>query len=362
MKNISPGSWTNSDNIRRVLKLVIILMPLALAGNIAYVVLTSNPDLFRDLNNFHIEFFALAVMLALLPWFGQSVGIIIWSKVFRVNIRSTEALSAVLASDIGAAITPTALGGSYAKLAFLIDYGFNPPQATLVTFLGGLADALFFAVALPIAILWTRTWENPAIVRIWREFISHWPVVVIIVIVLIVFLFVLKLHRIKRAESVPIDGEYNLVSRVYRGIGNFKDEIIIAARFVLHRGKKAFLACVLFSGIGWCGRYGAISALVAGLGYAADPVLYFLLQWLVFTTMTMVPTPGAIGGAEVSFAVIYNGLIPPHAIPIATTAWRFVTFYLTVGLASVIFAVSRLGVFPRATRRAEIVVNEKTKA
>lgn len=358
MNNRSPASWANPQNVKRVLRIALIMIPLALAGNIAYIVLTTNPRLFQDLSDFKIQFIALAVLLALLPWFGQSLGIMIWSRLFKVRITPANAFSAVLASDIGSALTPTILGGSYAKLAFLVNFGFSAPQATLVTFLGGLADAAFFAAALPIAIFWSRTWENPFIIGIWRESIAHWPVVVVIATVLIGVLIAIGQIRTRK---IPSAGRENFLSRVFQGIGKFRADLTTAGRFVARSGKFAFLICVLFSGIGWCGRYGAISALVAGLGYPVDPVLFFLLQWLCFTSMTLVPTPGAIGGAEVSFAVIYHGLIPSQAIPLVTTAWRFVTFYMTVGLASIIFAVSRLQSFPRSGSEATIIVGEKTE-
>ncbi len=59
--------------------------------------------------------------------------------------------------------------------------------------------------------------------------------------------------------------------------------------------------------------------------------------------MTMIPTPGAMGGAEVSFAIIYNGLIPASVLPVAVSAWRFITFYLLIGLGSLLFSIMGLG-------------------
>ena len=68
------------------------------------------------------------------------------------------------------------------------------------------------------------------------------------------------------------------------------------------------------------------------------------MQWVVFTLMTLFPTPGAVGGAEVSFALIFRGIVPTGVIPLLTTAWRFLTFYLIMVAGAgiiVLFGVGR---------------------
>ncbi len=362
MKNSQFKRWLDRYSIGRLLRLVSIIIPLALAGNIAYLVISTDSDFLGQIGRFDFRFFVLAVLLALLPWFGQSVQILIWGRVFDVKITPFKAFKTVLASDIGAAITPTMLGGGYAKLGFLINYGFAPARATLVTFLGSLADTIFFAVALPLAVYLTSTWENPHILKIWHGLISNWPVAIAVGLTLLGLLIII--NRFRKGVTNPDNdsaSSQSISSKIRRGLSRFKNDLAAASGFVAKNGKAAFLACVLFAGIGWCGRYGAISALVMGLGYTVDPVLFFLLQWVVFTTMTMIPTPGAIGGAELSFSLIYNGLIPGEAIPIMTAAWRFVTFYTTVGLASIIFAVSRMKIFSRGNEQPDSSIAEDSE-
>jgi glycosyltransferase 2 family protein len=66
-------------------------------------------------------------------------------------------------------------------------------------------------------------------------------------------------------------------------------------------------------------------------------VLFFFLQWVVFTALNFVPTPGASGGAEAAFVLVYSALLPASVIGIATAGWRFLTFYVQLALGSVIF-------------------------
>ena len=365
MTNFSHDYEFNATNLRRFLKILLVIIPLAVAGNVVYVIVATEPGILEHLNNINGWYLTLAVALVFLPWLAQSSRIMIWGKVFKRNLGPGQAFQTVLATEIGAAITPTMLGGSYAKLGFLTGYGFSFAEATLVTFLGSLVDGVFFAIALPISLYWSRAWENPYVMRAWRVLISNWETALILIALLLAILLIIKrLKPTLNRSSLESDKGLpeGLVPRIIACLGRFQSDFFSAAGFALRRGKGAFAACVLIAGIGWCGRYGAISALIFGLGYPVDPVLFFLLQWVVFTTMTMIPTPGAIGGAEVSFALIHNGLIPSAIIPIATSVWRFITFYLPIGVGSLIFSLIRIKFTDRQIRRDDTMLREKTVA
>lgn len=113
-------------------------------------------------------------------------------------------------------------------------------------------------------------------------------------------------------------------------------------RLVGARGKSRFALSMLLTAIHWAARYSVVSALIAYLGQPVEPVLYWLLQWVVFTLMAMVPTPGAAGGAEAAFFLIYSPFVPEEVIGVATAGWRFLTFYLLLALAAVAFFVLNL--------------------
>ena len=86
--------------------------------------------------------------------------------------------------------------------------------------------------------------------------------------------------------------------------------------------------------IQWVARYSIISVLIAFLGAPVQPVLFWLLQWVVFTLAAFIPTPGAAGGAEAAFFLIYSPFVPAGILGLATAGWRFFTFYLLLGLAA----------------------------
>jgi uncharacterized membrane protein YbhN (UPF0104 family) len=108
---------------------------------------------------------------------------------------------------------------------------------------------------------------------------------------------------------------------------------------VVARGKGRFALTWLLTALQWSCRYSVVTALAYFLAPQArvDPVLFFLLQWAVFTALNFVPTPGASGGAEAAFVLVYSALLPARVIGIATAGWRMLTFYFQLALGSVLF-------------------------
>ncbi len=333
---------SNGDLVQRFIKPLVIIVPLAIAGNIIYILVASKPGLFKDLGGFNIGYLLLAAIMVFVPWFAHSGRMLLWNRIFKRELRPNQALSTAIGSDLGAALTPTAIGGSYIKLAMLIKYGFSPGEATLVTIIGTIEDGIFFAIAIPVAIIFSGAWNNPYVATAIKSLISHWPLVV--AIILILSLATILIGRLKswKRQTDGIDRQtvsISLMSRFKSYISRYKDDFKTAIKFASYNGKGTFFLCIVVAGIGWCCRYGAISALVLGLGYPVDPILFFLMQWVVFTAMTLIPTPGAIGGAEAAFGIVYNSILPFSIIPLLTGIWRFFTFYLPISAGAIILAL-----------------------
>jgi uncharacterized protein (TIRG00374 family) len=349
-------------NIKRIIRILLVVVPLAVCANVIYLVVVVRPDFIAGLIAFNGWYLSLAVALALLPWPAQSLRIFIWSRVLKRKTTYVQCFRTVLAADLGAAISPTILGGGYIKLGFLMSYGFTAAEATLVTFLGTLVDAAFFIVAIPLSISLSRAWENPHVIHAANNLLNNWPTALAIIVLLGIVLVIIRRIQVpaaKREQMKTAGQKPGLLLQAATRIVKFREDFENAAGFILRRGKSAFMAAVLVAGFGWCGRYGAVSALAFGLGYHVDPVLFFLLQWVVFTTMTMVPTPGAIGGAEVSFSLVYRGLIPAEVMPVIMSAWRFLTFYLSIGLGSLVLAATGKSSEQKRSESAASTVPEK---
>ena len=81
--------------------------------------------------------------------------------------------------------------------------------------------------------------------------------------------------------------------------------------------------------------------LAAGLGVPLEPLRAMVLQWLCVLVMMATPTPGAVGGAEAGFLLVFGREIPHAVVPVILAAWRFVGFYglnlLALGMLTMIW-------------------------
>jgi glycosyltransferase 2 family protein len=359
------ASDKRSFNIRHIFRTLAVLIPLAIAGNIIYIVVASEPNILKRLTAFRPLYLLLAIGLVMVPWVAHAARMLLWSHAFGKKLRPMQAFKTALAADIGGAVTPTALGGGPVKLAFLAGFGFNPGEATLVTALGSIEDGIFFVISLPVAIIITKAWANHYVNMAVSNLISHWPIAAGAIFLILAIYYLMKRLNVKSHKNAPDlkTSRTNVLLRLKMAIVKYRDDFFIAVRFVVQKKISVFILCVLVSGVGWICRYTAISVLLFGLGFKVDPILFFLLQWVTFSTMAFIPTPGAVGGAEFAFAVVYSGLLPNGVIPLITGVWRFITFYMIIAIGAIFLAIAGVDFSEnRDYRNKHIKVCEEIKA
>jgi len=98
--------------LKRAVRIVLFLMPLAVLGNLIYTGLTSGDTGFSAIVRIPIHWLLLALLLSLAPWVVAVARLQVWNKFFRLNLSYHDMTEIVLANDVAAAVTPTAVGGS----------------------------------------------------------------------------------------------------------------------------------------------------------------------------------------------------------------------------------------------------------
>lgn len=333
-------------DFRKVMRVALVVIPLGVLGNLVFTFLATDRDILASLGAFPKVWLLVALGLALVPWITNSLRLLIWTRFLGYRVRLVEALRMTLAVDLGSSVSPTAVGGGFLKWGMLVDRGVAPGAAASITALPIVEDGVFFTLALPVAVVLTAAWEVGAWEQVAGTAASRAGVLIGIAVV--VFLVVLLLSRLilkgvlgVRPQRWTVRGIAWVRRRMRRAWGDARDVFQV----ILVRGKVWLALSLLLTTIQWGARYSVITALIAFLGVPVKPVLFWTLQWVVFTLMTLMPTPGAAGGAEVTFAVVYGTLLPVSVLGVATAGWRFLTFYLQVGLAAILFPA--LGRFDR---------------
>ena len=341
--------------LNKLFRTTLILIPIGVLGNIAFSLLVTDRELLAGLPDLPRGYLVLAVVLGLLPWLTNSFRLLIWTHFLGHTLSFREALQMTLAVDLGSAISPTAVGGGFFKWGMLVQRGVAPGAAASLTTFPIIEDGIFFALALPIAVVTTASWDLPVFRLMAEQIGAEAPAVLAAAAGIALFSWLAVrwvltggLGRRTRQRGIQF------LARTRRKLRDLWTDASGVFRLIAVRGKSRFALSFLLTAVQWGARYSVVSALIAYLGYPVQPVLYWLLQWVVFTLMAFIPTPGAAGGAEAAFYLIYSAFLPAQVIGLATAGWRFLTFYLQLGLASVLFFILNL----RAAGRIELPTGE----
>ena len=313
-------------------------------------------DIFHALSDVSPLCFLLALLLTIVPWYANILRIIFWTRLFEKKMTFVEALKTIAYSEFGAALSPTAVGGSPVKVAMLVRHGFTPGSAITLATIGSLEDFVFFMIALPAAFLLTTHHEfaflNGITTRI--GLVTKYAMIILPVLLLLVFFIymILRHHNVGTAHGFS--------GKTIARLRNIIGELTSAYGTIIQKGKFTFLITTLLTGIQWICRYSIITAIVKGLGLNVDAVLFFLLQWLLFSIAMFIPTPGATGGIEASFFFIYGAYVPEDAIGLITSGWRLFSFYiyLSIGLILLLAAGIQSRRIDKLTRGSQTVTGD----
>ncbi|HEX8391609.1 MAG TPA: lysylphosphatidylglycerol synthase transmembrane domain-containing protein [Longimicrobium sp.] len=334
----SPG--TISRTLDRVLRTALFLVPFGVLGNLALSWFATDHDVLRNLGSLDRRYLYLAILLALFPWVTNTLRLLIWARFIGHRVSFRDMFRVTLGAELTSSVFPTSSGGEVFRWGMMVQKGIPQGHAASIVTLGYLEDMMFFAVAIPTSIIVSQAWELPVLRAVGRQMRGQALGVIGIVVVALLLLWLLG--RMMMAGRL---GE-GLRRRALRITGKFKRRMRKTAhdfrgvyRLVIRRGKSRFALTVLITAVQWACRYSVVTALAYFLGARVDPVLFFLLQWVIFTLMIFIPTPGASGGAEAAFYLVYGALMPAGLIGIATAGWRMLTFYLSLALGSIIFLI-----------------------
>ena len=326
--------------LERLFRTALVVAAVGVLGNLALSLATTDRSLLASLGAFPREYLLLAVGLGLVPWFTNSLRLRIWTHFIGHPLSFREAFRLTLATELASAATPTASGGGLFRWGLLVQKGVSPGAAASLVSLVVLEDTLFFLFAIPVGVVVSSAWNLPILQRLAEQ--VQGSVGEVLLIALCTGLASWALARLalsgRLGGGVRRRGVRGVARARRRMRGSWRDARGVY-RLIVRRGKSRFALSMTLTAVQWACRYSVVSALIAFLGVPVHPVLFFVLQWVIFTLLNFVPTPGAAGGAEAAFYLVFSAFVPGRVIGLATAGWRFLTFYLQLALGAVIFLV-----------------------
>ncbi len=336
-------------NLDKIVKPLLILVIVGVVGNLSFCLWTTDRQKLAEILSFDGRYLLLAMMLTLVPLLGHTVRTIIWTRFLGYRVGMHKLFKIILANELAASVTPTAVGGGPLKIAMLAQAGLRTGAAACVTTLPALEDLLFFIVAVPLAMTISSSWDHPVFDLIAEGIDLHWVLPCLIVGLIgggVLALLCRKSGlRIRRWE------------RLQEQLKAAGADFMNACRMIGGTGKSRLLLSTIIAGIQWTCRNAVAVMLVASLGVEVEFIRFLLLQWLIFILTLFIPTPGATGGSEALFYLIFKPLLPNEILAVTIGGWRFLTFYWVMIISAILLYILLNFGTPKAERPTPDTIN-----
>ena len=318
-------------NLDKIVRPLLIIVIVGVVGNLAFCLWTTDRQKFAELFRLDGRYLLLAMLLTLVPLLGHTVRTVMWTRFLGYRIGLAKLFRIVLANELAASITPTAIGGGPLKIAMLVQTRVRTGAAACVATLPTLEDLLFFIVAVPIAMTISSSWHHPVFNLIAEGIDLHWALPCLIGGLIggvgLALLFQKLGFRIRRWEGLR---------RQLKATGK---DFLNVCRMIGGTGKSRLLLGIIIAGIQWICRNAVAAMLVASLGVEVEFIRFLVLQWVIFALTLFIPTPGATGGSEALFYLIFKPLLPNEILAVIVGGWRFLTFYWVMIICAILLYI-----------------------
>lgn len=321
----SPPPPLLTGTLRRLLWII----PLGIGGNLAYTLVATDRHALAAGLTLELWWLFAALGLATLPLALNTLRVWRWARLLRPGFPLGDAARTVLLAEVGAAVTPSVVGGSPLKVAWLARCGLGPGGGMTLAALGTLEDAVAVSLGLPVLAVVTGTLPRflGTLERVAGSVAPGRSVLVLAVVVVLATLACRLLLRGRRGARRRVT------------LRRWRRELRRDLGLIRRRGLATFLGNVILAALQWSARLSIVAALAAGLGAPLAWLHAMVLQWICFLVMTLTPTPGGVGGAEAGFLLVFGRELPPELTPLILASWRLVGFYGLNALALVLLTL-----------------------
>jgi uncharacterized protein (TIRG00374 family) len=325
---------------RRTLGFALWLLPIVAVVNVAVLVWSLGTiNLAERLVAPHL--LALAGLLVFVPMLANALRLAIWSRFLGLGLGLAGALRVITGTMVANSVTPSAAGGMPIKVLFLIGEGIEARRAiSLISFQAAEDALILFGLATLAATL-----SGFALVDFLaadRELSAGLDDTMRIAVLIVSGLLLMA------AAFGGLIGAGILGPRIRNWFGKLLRRVKVSLAMVasdwgalLRRGKGIAVLNLGIAAVQWSVRFSIAGLVLGAFGTPWDPALFWLLQYLVQTISSTVPSPGGVGGAEAGFLLLFAPFVEQAVLLPAMSAWRLLFFYTPLVAAAVTFFVLR---------------------
>lgn len=290
-----------------------------------------------------------------IPWnlrtFGAiAIGLVFvagreWGMMWRFRSLSDrrltwrQTLKVTMQCEFTSAITPTTAGGSTLSMVFLNRQGIPLGRATIITMIVLMLDELFVVVACPLIFLLLPGGKifgfDPGAFSTGVR-LAFWIVYGCICAVTLFLYLGAFVFPGSIARFISTVFRWRPLRRWHGQAVEMGGTMVDAGADLRHRPVRWWAEAMGATAMTWVSRYLVVNALFWGFAAAAPQALVFARQFVVWTLLTVSPTPGGSGLSEWLFTSYYGDLIADASmVLVIAILWRLLTYYVYLAIGVV---------------------------
>ncbi|HLO54253.1 MAG TPA: lysylphosphatidylglycerol synthase transmembrane domain-containing protein [Saprospiraceae bacterium] len=344
-------------NFKKILNRLILFVALGVGAHVAFVLSTTERSLLNYLGELSVLHLLTILVLIICPWLGYALRIRMWSAFLNEKISYGDAVRVVITADVASALSPTSVGGAPVKAALLLNRGYASGSVGFMLTYGVIEDIIFYTTGIVLA----GFFSSGLLTDIWSEFYNFLAgnknTISVIIFILALYIIMIRMNAIpaylKITHYLP-QRLKRLVTSTKIKFNNSLQDMKSNFKLVWQHGKLRMVFSFAVLLVQWMAKFSVLIVILHAFNIDFEAIQIYIRQWVIFVTMLFIPTPGASGGAEASFLLIFGKSIPSDIAYLVVSVWRLFTYYFILLMAAILYTLLSFFV----ERKEEIVITE----
>jgi len=328
--------------IERAKKNMVIALLVSVAILVVVVMLTIDRRTAEAIKQMRFSFLFLALLLTLASYFFSGLAFKILADALHKKLSAWEGFEVFTGASFINLTTPFFnIANLPVKIYFLTNFNISYIDATAIVATHAILSVWFFLLA-PVVLLLTRLPVGGTLLG--PTFYIGMAAVFFITILFVVFIVkpvwferattVFLLNSLSKRVFAPKKLEL-FVSRFVRQI----EMLNIGLRHLFRQAPFSLFLAFLAQILSWITIIATVPVILMGLNWFNFLPEIFLRVLVLNFFVSIAPTPGGSGVAEVGIVAALLDLIPKFLIAPVVLLWRFTTFYLIYALSAIFFLI-----------------------
>lgn len=289
-------------------------------------------DLLAGLRTVPAEVFLVLAATAVVSALAKAGKLHLMQTTLGLRVPFMRTFAITLVTDFAFLASPLGAAGYGVNIALLQRAGASWAIATTVVGADQALDLTFFAVAVPIALLFS---VGPLAHLLPTVRLSTVAMTLAVVAILIGVLWMCR-----RYVTRALDAAGHLVPwlRARRSRWDrFRQSVRQQWQLLITGPRDRFAGLLLLTTLQWLLRYGALWFVLLELGYRLPLGFVLAVQAVVLHAALWTGVPAGGGGGDLALAAAFAAWVPRAAMATALVLWRFATLYCPLMLGAVGF-------------------------